>query len=144
MKLVVKKLNSLKYYSAFEKEQGVNKVLVEKRQADFIFEDERGKLVQLVHEGWTQVNVITSVKGCLRGGHYHKINKELFYIVHGSLNLILKKESLEENYIFKTGDIFIVGDHILHSFEFLEETVLVSMYDKGVELPNDTKDIYTV
>ena len=34
---------------------------------DFTFTDERGTLVQLVHSGYTQVNVITTEKGVVRG-----------------------------------------------------------------------------
>ena len=48
---------------------------------DFVFEDERGSLVQLVHEGYKQINVVTSKAGVKRGRHYHKLNREGFYVV---------------------------------------------------------------
>lgn len=42
---------------------------------DFIHEDERGSLVQLLHDGWRQVNIIFSKDNTVRGGHYHKKNR---------------------------------------------------------------------
>lgn len=118
-------------------------MLVKIIEPNFIFDNEKGKLVQLVREGWNQINVITSKAGTNRGGHFHKINNEGFYIINGKINLTLKKDGIEENYIFQDGDMFVISPYQLHIFEFIEDTVLVSMYDVGVELPNDEKDIYT-
>ena len=36
---------------------------------DFVFEDERGSLVQLVREGYKQINVVVSKAGYERGRH---------------------------------------------------------------------------
>lgn len=107
-------------------------------EKDFTFKDERGSIVQLIHDGYKQVNVITSKKGVFRGGHYHKLNKEAFFIVSGKLELIVEKEK----HIFSEGQFFGIDIGDMHSFNFLEDTVLVSMYDIGVELENGLKDIY--
>ena len=117
-------------------------MLVKIVEPNFIFENEKGKLTQLVREGWNQINVITSVAGSDRGGHYHKINNEGFYIISGKIQLILVEDDVEEKYTFSSGDMFIISPYQMHYFEFLEDTVLVSMYDKGVELPRNLKDIY--
>lgn len=109
---------------------------------DFEFGDERGKLTQLVHEGYKQVNVITSKKGCQRGGHFHKVNKECFFIISGEVELILVDGKKEERYIFKDNDMFVIKENIKHSFIFKEDTLLVSLYSNGVELDNGEKDIY--
>ncbi len=116
--------------------------LVKILKPDFEFSDERGSLRQLVHDGWNQFNVITSVAGSLRGDHYHKNNNEAFYIIEGELKLILKQNDTVETYIFKNGDFFGIEPFVVHSFEFLRDTVLVSMYDNGVEEAQG-KDIYT-
>lgn len=118
-------------------------MLLTKVEPNFIFENESGKLVQLVREGFSQFNVITSVAGSKRGGHYHKINKEGFYIISGKFKLILEDDGKRENYVLGSGDMFVIQPYQKHFFEYLEDTVLVSMYDKGVELPRDKKDIYT-
>lgn len=116
-------------------------MLIKFVEPDFSFNNEAGSLCQLVHEGWNQINVVTSVAGAYRGGHHHNLNKELFYVVSGSFRLEVSKENIKENYSMKTGDMFIIPPYIDHTFMYLEDTVLVGMYDKGVELQDGSKDI---
>ncbi|WP_167958647.1 cupin domain-containing protein [Anaerosporobacter faecicola] len=117
-------------------------MLIELLKPDFIFQDERGDLTQLVHEGFQQVNVIRSVKGVIRGDHYHKLNREAFYVIEGEFKLDVQKDGIVEHYVFKKGEMFLIPEYVMHSFEFVEDTLLVSFYDKGVELDNGEKDIY--
>lgn len=117
-------------------------MLIEKIKPNFVFEDERGCITQLIREGYKQVNFITSKKGVKRGGHYHKSNEELFYIISGKMTLIAKKGNKEEVYRFEKGDMFNVLPNVFHSFEFEADTLLISMYSLGVELPDGTKDIF--
>ena len=117
-------------------------MLVEILKPDFVFEDDRGSLRQLVHDDYKQINVSTSKKGVFRGGHYHKCNKEAFYIVSGSLKLELKSNNQREDYIFKSGDFFVIKENISHGLSFLEDTTLVIMYSNGVEIDENAKDIY--
>lgn len=117
---------------------------------DFIYGDERGLLIQLVREGYKQVNVIESVSGAERGNHYHKLNREVFFIIRGHVILDLEDISETQNnqakrcktYEFMKGDMFEISPYVNHRFTFLENTILVSMYDKGVELNDGKKDIY--
>ena len=74
-------------------------MLIEMMEPDFKFSNETGLLVQLVHEGWNQVNVLVSNAGATRGGHYHKVSKEVFYIVSGSIKLLIETENEKEEYI---------------------------------------------
>lgn len=108
---------------------------------DFQFDDERGRLVQLVHEGYRQINVIRSLRGVRRGGHWHEQNDEAFYLIEGLLELeaVCGRES--ERRVFRAGDFFMIPRRVCHSFYFLEDTTLVSMYSAGVELEDGTKDI---
>jgi len=110
---------------------------------DFEFSDDCGKLTQLVKEGFKQVNVIESNAGVKRGGHYHKLNREAFFIIDGDIELVVKKDNQEEKYRFKKGDMFLVNEFVYHDFYFLRKTILVSMYDNGVKLEFGGKDIYT-
>lgn len=118
-------------------------MLVELMQPDFEFENEKGKLTQLVREGFQQVNVITSRAGSFRGGHYHKLNKEAFYIITGKLRLVVRRDGITEEKIFGKEEMFLIPPYCVHDFYYMEDTVLVSMYDKGVELEHNEKDIYT-
>lgn len=117
--------------------------LIEFLKPDFIFENDAGSLKQLVHDGWNQVNIISSVGGSVRGGHYHKYNEEAFYIITGAFKLIVWLEDRKEEYEIKAGDFFMINKNVFHTFEYAEDTWLISMYSSGVELDESTKDIWT-
>lgn len=111
-------------------------------EPDFIHMDERGKLVQMVHSGWSQVNVITSKADAARGGHYHKVNQELFYVVNGRFRVRVRKEEKEEEYLFAEGDMFLIPEYVIHDFYYEKDTVIVSMYSRGVMLSDGQMDLY--
>ena len=118
--------------------------MIEIMNPDFIHKDDRGQLTQLVRDGFNQVNVIFSKKGAIRGGHYHKINEEAFYIIDGKCKVeVSNKQGMNETYEFRKGDMFKICPFTLHGFEYMEDTLLVSMYSKGVELGNGQMDSYT-
>lgn len=118
-------------------------MLIQWLKPDFSFENEAGCLKQLVHEGYKQVNVITSVAGSVRGGHYHKYNTEAFYVLQGSFTLSLRRDGEREDYEIKAGDMFALPPYVGHTFSYHEQTVLVSLYSRGVELSDTEKDIWT-
>lgn len=119
-------------------------MLFETLKADFSHKDERGSLVQLVHGGYKQINVIKSVRGMRRGGHYHKFNREAFYVVSGSCEVCFEKDGAVERSIFTAGDFFQIEPYVGHTFHYLEDTVLVGLYDEGVEMDNGEKDIVSL
>lgn len=121
-------------------------MLISIMKPDFEFTDERGSLIQLVREGFKQINVIKSTADSFRGGHYHQNNAEAFYVISGEMKLVVFKEENadKESYTFKAEDMFLIPSGIIHSFYFIKETILVSMYSNGVELPGGEKDIIAV
>lgn len=118
--------------------------LIKKIDADFHFEDDRGSLTQLVHEGYEQVNVLLTKKGVSRGGHYHKEAVECFYVVSGSVEVrAYRLQNAEpETYVFREGDFFEIAPFVAHSMFFPEDCVMVALYDRCVERPDGMKDIY--
>ena len=118
-------------------------MMIEYMEPDFTFDNENGLLKQLVHDGWKQVNIIWSKAGSVRGGHFHKYNEECFYVVSGRFDLELWKVNYpSEVYKMGQGEFFKISPYVYHTFTYLEETVLVSMYSCGVELENGEKDIW--
>ena len=113
-------------------------------EPDFSHEDERGKLIQLVREGYRQVNVLYSKAGVIRGGHYHKKNCEAFYIVEGECEAQLGRNGLKETVTFSTGSFFQIEPYTVHAFSFSQDTLMIGMYDLGVENEDGTKDIFTL
>ena len=113
--------------------------MIEILKTDFSFVDERGKLFQLVHGNIAQVNYVESVPG----GHYHKLNKETFYIISGEVIVTASLGNETEQMTFHTGDMFAIDINIMHSFDYKAFTRMIVMYDKGIELSDGEKDIYS-
>lgn len=112
------------------------------RTPDFRFADGRGSLVQLVHEGYAQINVLESKAGSTRGAHFHKRATEAFYVVNGSVEVTFIKKTTEK-VTFRPGDFFEVLPLVLHNMYFPEDCLMVQMYDIPVENEDGTKDIFT-
>lgn len=117
--------------------------LFEILEADFEFEDNRGKLTQLIHEGFSQVNVLHSKSGVIRGQHFHKIAKEAFYVIEGEVRVSFSLGEKKEDKSFKTGDFFMVYPFVKHSMFFPVDCTMVQMYDIPVEDAHGNKDIYS-
>lgn len=109
---------------------------------DFIFVDNRGTLVQLVHGGYTQVNIITTNQGVLRGNHYHKLCREAFYVVSGCVKVTLIADGQRQETLFKYGEFFEIPPMVLHEMFYPEDCVMVALYDRPVENEQGEKDIY--
>ena len=75
-------------------------------EPDFSHEDTRGKLAQLAHCGYRQINVVYSKAGTIRGGHYHKKNVEAFYVVSGMCEVCFQTEDTRETQTFTAGQFF--------------------------------------
>ena len=116
--------------------------LYERLTVDFEHADDRGKLVQLIHDGYKQVNVLRTNKGVIRGGHYHKICREAFFIISGSVEVSFKNRDQLECVTFQADDFFRIDPYVVHSMFFPEDCVMVQMYDVPVEQQDGTKDIY--
>lgn len=99
---------------------------------EFVHQDQRGSLRQLVSCGWKQINVNTSLAGTIRGGHHHKNNREAFFVASGKFSLKLKTHDKIFEFIMEKEDFFVIEKNTSHSFEFLEDTLLVALYDQGV------------
>ena len=110
---------------------------------DFIFEDERGVLAQLVHDGFKQINVLFSKQGVTRGNHFHKRSTEAFYVVNGTVEVTFKKAQDTETVIFTKGAFFSISPLVSHSMLFLDDCTMIQMYDTPVLQDNGEKDIFT-
>ncbi|MEM6353205.1 MAG: hypothetical protein AAF766_20820, partial [Cyanobacteria bacterium P01_D01_bin.14] len=52
--------------------------------------DERGIFWQLAQKGWGEVNYVETHADKSRGGHFHKENYELFFIVGGQVEVTVR------------------------------------------------------
>ena len=112
------------------------------KKVDFQHIDNRGSLTQLIHDGFKQINVLESKKGVERGSHFHKCSIEAFYVINGSVEVTLWDKTSKEVIVFEKGDFFEIHPFVLHNMLFLEDCLMVQMYDEPVENADGTKDIF--
>ena len=113
------------------------------RTVDFQHKDTRGSLVQLVHNGFAQINVLDSKTGTTRGSHFHKRALEAFYVVSGSVEVELWNKVTTEKVTFHQGEFFEIPPFILHNMFFPKDCLMVQLYNIPVENEDGSKDIYT-
>lgn len=109
----------------------------------FYFQDERGKLIGILQgKKMEEMNYLESVKGCTRGGHYHKSTDENFFIIQGKIKVILSNidDKSKKEFFIEGGDILAIPPNVLHTFEVLEESKWVNMLSKAMD--NNNKDIF--
>ncbi len=114
------------------------------RDVDFQHVDNRGGLTQLIHSGFAQVNVLESKAGSSRGGHFHKRSVEAFYLISGSVEVEFIDKNQSEKRIFYKNEFFEVKPYVLHSMHFLEDCIMVQMYDVPIQRSDGTKDIFAI
>jgi len=110
---------------------------------NFRFDDERGFLIEIIKgDAWKQLSHSSTRKGTTRGGHYHKITKEFFYVIKGSAEVKIKnaKTGKEETFIAKKGDCFVVEPYDIHWLTAIEDAEWVVLLSK--EYDENDKDIY--
>lgn len=99
---------------------------------DLPFEDERGKIQNLVLSPITSTAIITSKAGTVRSNHYHNENWHYLYIVSGSMKYYERaieapnEAPYVEPIIVKAGEMVFTAPLRIHKTEFLEDTVMMS------------------
>ena len=100
----------------------------------FEHKDERGSIKGLVNFGqWEELNIIESEAGMIRGNHYHIVTEELFVILDGKISVSVQKVENKifigeiEEFIVKSGDVFLIEKGTNHIFEILEKSRWINM-----------------
>jgi quercetin dioxygenase-like cupin family protein len=95
----------------------------------FSFVDSRGKIVGLSNKlAFLQMNMCETAKGSIRGNHYHRIAKELFYIMYGRIRATLVRQNeFKREFNIYPGDILQVEPLCIHAFEALEDSCWINV-----------------
>jgi dTDP-4-dehydrorhamnose 3,5-epimerase-like enzyme len=100
--------------------------------------DERGGFLGITQERWAEVNFIETQANQVRGNHYHKETRELFFIVSGEIEVVIEDlnsgEHLELS--FSKGDIFIIEPFELHTFCTRTDAQWINMLSKPMDQQN--------
>lgn len=108
---------------------------------EFSHIDNRGSLTQLVSRGYSQINILVSNSGVTRGGHFHKVCREAFYVIEGTVKVTAENGEDFYEQIFQQGDFFEIYPGTVHEMYFPERCIMAVLYDKPVETESG-KDIY--
>lgn len=103
---------------------------MEKLSLYTIHKDDRGAFYGITHKyTWGEINFIETRKGVVRGGHYHKYTKELFYILDGEIEIVVKNlvSHEEKTFVATAGMIFILDPYEVHTFTTLTDAKWINM-----------------
>ena len=106
---------------------------MKKSKVNFEYRDERGVLIEVWRSRrWRQMNYFLCKKGHIRGGHYHKKTKELFFVVDGKceIALINAKTHKKKRFVADYKDVFIVEPYEAHYVKGIEDTKIIALLDK--------------
>ena len=76
-----------------------------------------------------------------RGEHYHKVNSDLFYVVTWAVEVILELPTENCKKKIRNGDMFVFNPCQKHTLVFIEDTIMIQLYDKAEENNVGEKDI---
>ncbi len=97
--------------------------------------DERGGFCGITQDSWAEVNFIETRADQIRGNHYHKETRELFFIVSGEIEVVIDNlksgEHLEVS--FAKGDIFIIEPYEVHTFRTKTDAQWINMLSKAID-----------
>ena len=92
------------------------------------FTDERGDILNLVDAPFTSAAVITSVKGAIRGNHYHKTDSHYCWLQKGRMVYAHRpagETAAPQQWVIEAGQLFYTPPMYEHAMHFTEDSVLL-------------------
>ncbi|MGK5094017.1 hypothetical protein WDW89_18640 [Deltaproteobacteria bacterium TL4] len=113
----------------------------------FVHSDVRGSIQGLVNFGkWEEINYITSIKGTVRGGHFHTRTRELFVILEGKIEVTVQhiiNNALHgkiEKLIVEKNQVVLVEPFTNHIFCCLEDSSWINIL--STKMDPDSPDFF--
>jgi quercetin dioxygenase-like cupin family protein len=94
------------------------------------YEDARGSIQPILSEEVRDVAIIRSVKGAVRGNHYHRTDSHHSYVMSGSLEYVWRPLGSAEapaRRVIRAGEMFFTPPMVEHAMVFLEDTVFLNL-----------------
>ncbi|MBI3088502.1 MAG: hypothetical protein HYY91_06460 [Candidatus Omnitrophica bacterium] len=105
--------------------------------------DERGEIRNLLDVPFTSVAVITSVKGAVRGNHYHKTDSHYCWLQRGGLIYAHRPvggTAPPQRWVIKPGQIFYTPPQYEHVMVFIDESVMFAFARNNRQMANYEAD----
>ena len=99
-----------------------------------VHSDERGVITDILNENLGHVGIITCKKGSSRANHYHKKSIQYSYILSGKFEVLVahsKDTKKIERTILNTGEIMTIQPEIVHTFNAIEDSVMLDMISQS-------------
>ena len=111
------------------------------------FVDERGEILNLIDLPFRSAAVITSIKGAIRGNHYHKIDYHYCWLQSGGMiyrhRPVGSKETPQE-WVITPGQMFYTPPRYEHAMHFTADSVMVVFARNNREMANYEADTIRV
>ena len=94
------------------------------------YEDERGKISNIIDADIKHIAIITSKKGSIRANHYHPKQYQYIYLISGefeSYSKDLKKDSDVEKVIVGENSFVTTPPMIAHAMKFTKDSVMLNI-----------------
>ena len=107
------------------------------------FVDARGEIRNLIDAPFTSAAVIRSVKGAVRGNHYHKTDYHYCWLQRGGMVYLhrpMGQSGLPRRWVIKPGQMFYTPPLYEHAMHFTKDSVLLVFARNSREMANYEAD----
>ena len=107
------------------------------------FVDARGEIRNLIDAPFTSAAVIRSVKGAVRGNHYHKTDYHYCWLQSGGMIYLhrpMGQGGLPRRWVIKPGQMFYTPPLYEHAMQFTKNSVLLVFARNNREMANYEAD----
>ena len=107
------------------------------------FVDERGEIRNLIDAPFTSAAVIRSVKGAVRGNHYHRTDYHYCWLQSGGVNYYHRSVGdprPPQQWIITPGQLFYTPPMYEHVMVFTEDSVMLALARNNREMANYEAD----
>jgi oxalate decarboxylase/phosphoglucose isomerase-like protein (cupin superfamily) len=111
------------------------------------FVDDRGEIKNLIDAPCTSVAVITSVKGAVRGNHYHKTDYHYCWLQRGGMILYQRRvgdTKPPQRWTIKSGQMFYTPPMHEHMMRFTKDSVMLVFARNNREMAHYEADTIRV
>ena len=104
----------------------------------FASQDERGGFVGITQEHWAEINFIETKAQQVRGGHYHKETRELFFVISGEIDVVIEdlQSGKQLEMSVGKGDVFVIEPYELHTFYVRTNAEWINMLSRPLDQEN--------
>ncbi len=110
------------------------------------FIDARGEIQNLIDAPFTSAAIIRSVKGAVRGNHYHQTDYHYCWLQSGRMIYYHRPMGEQETtrWVIRPGQIFYTPPGYEHAMHFTEDSILLVFARNNREMANYEADTVRV